>query len=180
MTEEPSQNLAKRREVVLETERLALTELREENASFIVALFTQPSFLKYIGDRGVKDLQTAQAYIREMQVQYEEMGYGNYLVTLKGNSEPIGLSGFVKRDTLPHVDIGFAYLSDYWCKGYAFEGAKELLYFGREIMAFPGIVAITSSENTRSQRLLQKLGMKFDRHVQVRENEEKAMLFVLE
>ncbi|MEH6402794.1 MAG: GNAT family N-acetyltransferase [Sneathiella sp.] len=171
--------LRKNDQNVLETERLVLTELKEENAAFILTLFTQPSFLKFIGARGVQDLQTARAYIVEMQAQYLKMGFGNVLVSLKESREPIGLSGFVKRETLPHVDIGFAYLPEFWGHGYAFEGAKALLHYGQFILEFPDIVAITNPRNIRSQKLLEKLGMKFDRLVQVRKEDEKAMLFTL-
>jgi len=171
--------LRKKNQNVLETERLVLTELRDENAAFILELFTQPSFLKYIGARGVQDLQTARAYILEMQAQYLKLGFGNVLVSLKSGGEPIGLSGFVKREALPHVDIGFAYLQDYWGHGYAFEGAKALLHYGRFILEFPDVVAITNPLNIRSQKLLEKLGMKFDGLVQVRKEEEKTMLYTL-
>ena len=164
---------------VLETERLVLTELKDENAGFILKLFTHPSFLKFIGVRGVGDLQTAQAYILEMRAQYVKTGFGNVLVSLKATGEPIGLSGFVKRESLPHVDIGFAYLPDYWGQGYAFEGAEALLHYGRFILEFPNIVAITNPQNIRSQKLLVKLGMTFDRMVQVRKEEDESMLYIL-
>src|ERR1043166_3210050 len=109
---------------VLETDRLLLRWLNDDDAPFILELLNDPSFIRFIGDKGVRTLDDARNYILNGPVaSYEKFGYGLYATELKDGSVPIGMCGILKRDTLPHPDIGFAFLPRYWNKGYAFESA---------------------------------------------------------
>jgi hypothetical protein len=56
---------------------------------------------------------------------YERVGYGMYVVTLKGSGESIGTCGLIKRDELEDVDIGFAFLPQYRGRGFAFESTRR-------------------------------------------------------
>ncbi len=163
---------------ILKTERLIFAEAAFADASFILDLLTQPSFLKYIGSRGVGDLETARDYIRDLQLQYRINGYGSYVVRLKDQDIPIGISGLIKRDSLEHADIGFAYHPDYWRKGYALEGAEALLQYGRDKLGLDPIIAITSPDNTASQKLLLKLGLVFDRKITMTGKADETWLYV--
>ena len=112
---------------VLETERLVLRRLCSDDAEFILELLNQPSFLRYIGDKGVRNAEDAVQYIQTgPQASYERFGFGLYLVELKETGVSIGMCGLLKRDSLPDVDVGFAFLSDYWLQGYAFESAAAV------------------------------------------------------
>ncbi|HXQ38537.1 MAG TPA: GNAT family N-acetyltransferase, partial [Anaerolineales bacterium] len=107
---------------ILETERLVLRQLSLADAEFILELLNEPSFIQNIGDRGVRTLDDARAYILRVPVKsYEQHGFGLYLVILKESSESIGMCGLIKRDTLEDVDIGYAFLPKFWSKGYAIE-----------------------------------------------------------
>jgi len=87
------------------------------------------------------------------------MGFGLYKVILKQDNSPIGLCGFLQRDFLDHPDIGYAILPKHEGKGYTSEAAKAMLEYGRSTLGFKTILAITSSKNSASQRLLQKIGL---------------------
>ena len=102
--------------IILETERLRLRHLTPDtDAEFILELLNDPSFIRFIGDKGVRDLDAARRYIVDGPVKsYDANGFGLYLAELKTNETPIGICGLVKRDTLPHADIGFAFLPAYW------------------------------------------------------------------
>ena len=103
---------------VVETERLALRRLAPDDAGFIVELLNQPSFLRYIGDKEVRNNTDAVRYIQNGPVaSYERFGFGLYLVALKDTDVPIGICGLLKRDSLPDVDVGFAFLPAYWSRG---------------------------------------------------------------
>src|SRR2546427_4029250 len=120
---------------ILETQRLVLRQLSTDDAEFIVALLNEPSFIRYIGDKGVRNLDDARQYILNGPVDsYERNGFGLYLVELKENAIPIGISGLVRRDTLPDADIGFAFLPAYWSKGYAIESATAVMTYAREVL----------------------------------------------
>jgi RimJ/RimL family protein N-acetyltransferase len=148
---------------ILETDRLVLRRLSAEDAEFILELLNQPSFLRYIGDKGVRTTEDAVRYIQTGPVaSYERFGFGLYLVEMKETKVPIGMCGLLKRDTLPDADVGFAFLPDYWSQGYAFEAASGVMTYGREVLGLRRIVAITSLDNDPSIRLLKKIGMKFE------------------
>jgi len=148
---------------ILETERLVLRRLSSDDAGFILELLNQPSFLRYIGDKGVRTTEDAVRYIQTGPIaSYERFGFGLYLVELKESGVPIGMCGLLKRDTLPDADVGFAFLPDYWSQGYAFEAASGVMSYGREVLGLQRIVAITSLDNDASIRLLEKIGLKFE------------------
>lgn len=149
---------------ILDTERLTLRELTEEDAGFILCLLNEPSFLQFIGDRGVRTVADARDYLLKGPMSsYQRLGFGLYLVELRSARTPIGLCGLIKRETLDDVDIGFAFLPEFWSKGYAFEAAAAVLAFGRDVLGLKRIVAIVSPENERSIGLLSRLGFVFER-----------------
>ena len=167
--------------MVLETERLVLRRLSTHDAEFILQLLNEPSFLRYIGDRGVRDLDGARQYILNGPVaSYGLNGFGLYLVELKENGIPIGISGLVKRETLPDADIGFAFLPAYWSKGYAVESAAAVMNYAREGLGLTHIVAVTSPDNEASARLLGKIGLRFERLIKLSEDGDEVKLFTPE
>lgn len=148
--------------MIIETERLILAEFSEEDAPFIYRLLTMPSWLKYIGDRGIKNENDAKNYIvGKLMPSYNEFGFGFYKVTLKSTNETIGLCGIVKRPTLEHVDVGFGFLEEFGKKGYAYEAAAATMKYAQEDLKISPIVAITVPYNTNSIRLLEKIGLSF-------------------
>ncbi|PYS82101.1 MAG: N-acetyltransferase, partial [Acidobacteria bacterium] len=164
--------------IVLETERLILRKLSTDDAEFVLELLNEPSFLRYIGDRGVRNLEEAKQYIlNRLVTSYERNGFGLYLVELRESRIPIGISGLVKRDTLPDPDIGFAYLPAYWSKGYAVESAAAVMNYAREVLGLTRIVAITSLDNEASAKLLGKIGLRFERLIKLSEDAEEVKLF---
>ena len=163
---------------ILETERLVLRRLSSDDAQFILELLNQPSFLRYIGDKGVRTTEDAVRYIQTGPVaSYERFGFGLYLVELRETAVPIGMCGLLKRDTLPDADVGFAFLPDYWSQGYAFEAASGVMSYGREVLGLRRIVAITSLDNDASIRLLEKLGLRFERLIKLSEDQSEVRLF---
>jgi RimJ/RimL family protein N-acetyltransferase len=149
---------------VLETARLALRWLETNDADFILQLVNEPSWLRFIGDKGIRTVEDARNYIAEGPVaMYRQLGFGLYLVERKESGEPIGICGLIKRDALEDVDLGFAFLPAFWGKGYAFESAAAVMDYGQRTFALPRLLAITSQDNEVSARLLEKLGFHFER-----------------
>jgi RimJ/RimL family protein N-acetyltransferase len=163
---------------VIETERLVLRRLAVDDAEFIVELLNQPSFLRYIGDKEVRNNADAVRYIQAGPLaSYERFGFGLYLVELKETGVPIGICGLLKRDSLPDVDVGFAFLPSYWSQGYAFEAAAAVMTYGRDVLGLRRIVAITSPDNEGSIRLLEKLGLRFERLIKLSADQSEVRLF---
>lgn len=168
------------RVVVLTTERLAIRQLGEADAPFILELLNDSSFIRNIGDRNVRTLDDARAYIRKGPLaSYERHGFGLWLVELKGEGTPIGICGLLKRDVLDAPDIGFAYLPPFQAKGYGYEAAHAVLHHACDALHLPRVVAIVNADNVPSARLLEKLGMRFERMVQVSDNEPPLALFAV-
>jgi RimJ/RimL family protein N-acetyltransferase len=152
-----------------------------DDAEFILRLLNEPSWLHFIGDRGVRTLDDARSYILNGPVaMYARLGFGFYVVELKDDQIPIGICGLVKRDFLDDVDIGYALLPEYWAKGYAYEAASAVMVYGTEALGLKRLIAITSSDNHRSARVLEKLGMRYERMVTYPDSGEVVRLFAIE
>ena len=163
---------------VLETERLILRRLGDEDAPFILELVNDADWLRYIGDKGVRNLDDARAYIRNGPVNmYARFGFGLWRVELKSDSTPIGLCGLIRRDTLPDVDIGFAYLPRYRGQGYAREAARATVAYGANVVGLRRIVAITSPDNVTSGRVLEDVGLRFERMFPIPGEDREVRLY---
>ena len=108
---------------------------------------------------------------------YERFGFGLYVVELKEAGVPLGICGLLKRDTLTDVDVGFAFLPEFWSQGYAFESAAAVLNYGREELGLRRIVAITSPDNDASMRLLEKIGLRFEGLIKLASDQSEVRLF---
>jgi RimJ/RimL family protein N-acetyltransferase len=164
--------------IVLRTERLTLRELDEADADFIVRLLNEPSFLRFIGDRGVRTPSDARRYLLEGPVaSYRRRGFGLYLVELGETHTPLGMCGLIKRDALDDVDIGFAFLPEFWGRGYALESARAVLAHAKEVVKLARVVAIVSPDNERSIAVLGKLGLRFERAITWAEDGSELKLY---
>lgn len=165
---------------ILETERLILRDITETDAEFILELLNQPSFIKYIGDRNVRTVEAAGDYIESRFIKsYRDNNFGFYVVELKEKHLPIGICGFVKRDSLPDADLGFAFLGEFEGKGYGFESASAVLEYGKNSLDLKRLLAITTQNNQSSIKLLEKLGFKFERLIKMPHDAEELKLFSL-
>lgn len=167
--------------IVLETDRLSLRHLTEEDAEFVLGLLNEPSFLRYIGDRGVRTVEQARRYVLDVPVaSYEENGFGLYLVELKETREPLGMCGLVNREGLEDVDIGFAFLPAFWSQGYAFESASAVMSYAGDTLGLQRVIAIASSDNDRSFKLLKKLGLEFETMIRLSEDDPELSLYSID
>jgi ribosomal-protein-alanine N-acetyltransferase len=162
----------------LETSRLILRRLEFDDASFLVSLLNQPSFLANIGDRGVRNPEDACRYMREgPMAMYEKYGFGLWHAARKSDGVGIGMCGLLKRDILPDVDIGYALLPDFWGVGYAFEAANAVLRHGARSFGVSRVIGVVSEGNMASIRVLEKIGMSFERMFPMHENEPPVRLY---
>ena len=122
-------------------------------------LVNDPQWIEFIGDRNVRSEDEAWAYLEKgVLASYERNGFGLYLVERKADRAALGMCGLVKRDTLPHEDLGFAFLPRFRGQGYALEAAAGTLRHARDVLGFRRLLAIATPANVRSAHLLQKLG----------------------
>jgi ribosomal-protein-alanine N-acetyltransferase len=164
--------------MILETDRLRLRELTPDDAEFMLRLLNEPSFIRNIGDRGVRTLEDARAYILNGPVaSYERHGFGLWLIELKESGAPAGVCGLLKRDALEDVDLGYALVPEHWSRGYASEAASAVMSYAAERLGLRRVVAITDAGNQSSVRLLEKLGFRYERMVRMPGDDAELKLF---
>lgn len=165
----------------IETARLSLTELTAADAEFIRGLLNEPSFLRFIGDRGVHTTEDAKRYIRDgPAAMIARHGFGLLRVGLKPQDTPIGICGVLRRDALPDPDLGFSLLPAYWSQGYAFEAAQAALRDARARGVAGRVLAIVAPDNAPSMRLLVRLGFRFERLTRLPDDAAEVCLFASE
>ena len=165
---------------ILETQRLILRRVTVDDAGVILALLNEPSFIRNIGDRGVRTLEDARDYIiNRLIASYENFGFGMYLVVMKDSGSPVGLCGLIRRDGLDDVDIGYAFLQQFWSNGYATESALAVKKYAKNIIGLKRLVAITDPANQGSIRVLEKIGLEFEKMVKLSEDDIELKLYAI-
>lgn len=168
---------------ILETKRLILRYFTLDDAPFMLELLNTPTWLQYIGDRNVHTLEDAENYLRNGSLKsYEEHGFGFYAVIEKAETsdrknQPIGLCGITKRDTLPDVDIGFAFMPNLLSKGFGYEAASATLDYALNTLKISRIIAIVSPDNEKSIGLIKKIGLVFEKMIKSGDENKELMLF---
>ena len=164
--------------MIVETKRLTLREITIEDAAFILRLVNEPSFIANIGDKGVRNLHDAEGFIRDGYWTNQKLpGYGMFLVELKEGTVPIGGCGLLYRNTLDVTDVGFAFLPEYWNRGFAYEAAEAILNYGHSTLGIKRIVGLTTQDNLGSINLLKKLGMDLEKVVKMFDDDPGTVLY---
>lgn len=164
--------------IQIKTERLTLRPFTLNDAEFIVDLVNQPSFIQNIRDVGVRTIADAEKYLENGPIaSYARNGFGLLAVTLNDTGQPIGMCGLIKRDSLEDVDIGYAFLPKFWSRGYALESARAVMNHAKEALGLKRVVAIVDPNNAGSIRVLEKIGMTFERMVKLSEDDIELKLF---
>jgi len=167
--------------IVAQTERLVVRGFEPDDAPFVLALLNDPDWLRHIGDRGVRDLDGARAYLERVPIaSYRARGYGLNCVASRTDGSPLGMCGLVVRESLPEPDLGFAFLPASRGQGYALEAARAVLAHARESLGIARIVAIVSQENPPSRRLLERLGFRREGTIRLPPGDEELLRYVSE
>lgn len=149
--------------IILETDRLLLRQPTMEDASFMLRLVNEPTWLQYIGDRNVHSLEDAKQYLFNGSIKsFTENNFGFGIVVLKESGDLLGMCGLLKRDFLEDVDLGFAFFPEYTRKGYAYEAAAATVIHARDVLGIKSLAAIATQDNLSSIKLLKKLGFEID------------------
>lgn len=174
-------SLPKNENKVYETERLIIRPMSLDDADLIFELYNMPKFIKFIGNRNINSLSDAENYIKSKFLpQFEKLGFGNYLIVLKDGNKKIGGVGIFEREGLEIVDIGFSVLEEFEGKGYMFEAAQKVKSIGMDDFGLKKISAITTKDNFSSQKLIERLGLKFKKTVTLPNDSEELMYFETE
>ncbi len=167
-----------RRFETYETHRLRLKLFDENDADFLFELYNSPSFIKFIGNRNIRNTCDARNYIKERFLpQIKKLGFGNYLIILKESNQKIGAVGIFGREGLDVMDIGFSFLPEFESKGYGYESSKRILQAGFEDFNLENVSAITLEDNIASRKLIEKLGLKFKKIINIPNDPEDLLYY---
>lgn len=165
-------------QILIETERLYLRKFTLDDAPFILELLNTPTWLQFIGDRNVHSIEDAENYLKNGSLKsYQENGFGFYAVIEKTSSKTIGMCGLIKRDSLPDIDIGFAFLPHLISKGFGYEAASATLNYALNTLQIKRIIAIVNPDNEKSIGLIKKIGLHFEKMIKFGDEEKELMLF---
>lgn len=166
--------------LVVETERLRLRRFTADDAPFILRLLNEPSFIKNIADRGVRTVEDAVRYLEEGPIRsYARNGHGLWMVERKDDPVAIGMCGLLRRDAFEDVDLGYAFLPEFWSKGYALESACAVLALGKRALGLSRFIAFVSPGNQGSIRVLEKLGFAPSGRAKLSPETEEAVVYSL-
>ncbi len=151
--------------LTLSTERLDLRPIVLGDAPALYALNSDPEVYRYTGEPPPSSLSEVEQRIAAYP-DYRDYGFGRLACVPRRTSEMIGFCGLKKLPELSgEVDIGFRLARSHWGQGLATEAATEVLRFGFETLELPRIIALVDADNTRSIRVLEKLGLSYERKV---------------
>jgi ribosomal-protein-alanine N-acetyltransferase len=165
----------------IDTSRLCLRWRGVEDAAFIQRLLNDPDWLRFIGDRGIDNLDDASRYIEQgPSAMYRQYGFGLNRVALKRSDRPIGICGLLRREQLDDADLGYAFLPEFRHRGYAHEAACAVLQHGFSELGQQRIAAVVNADNEASLRLLDRLGFRYQRPFEAGAERDPADLYMLE
>lgn len=164
--------------VIAETPRLKIRHFTAADTQFTLQLLNEPSFINNIADREVRNERDALNYLVNGPIKsYRQHGYGLFLVEGCTDGQAMGICGLIYRQALQETDIGFAFLPKFCRQGYATEAAKAVIHYGYNQLNLSRIIGLTHAANVKSINLLSKLGLQYEKTVQLESSPRQVMLF---
>ena len=145
---------------VLETPRLQLRLLDENDTEDAFRILSNPTSMKYYGTAPHKDIEyTRKQYIHLMISRFKYRDAVSFVVTLKENDHYIGHVNLVQFDRVfKFVEIAYIIDPEYWGKGFATEALGRAVEFLQKDVKIHKIRASVFAKNLASKRVLEKLG----------------------
>lgn len=147
---------------ILETKRLILREITVEDAVHAYELNLDPEVIRYTGDVAFASIDEARNFLKNYD-HYQKYGFGRWGVINKADGDFLGWCGLKYTADLNEHDIGFRFFKRHWNKGYATESAKACIDIGFDRFGMTTIVGRAMKDNIGSIRVLEKIGLTFDR-----------------
>ncbi|MBT8233381.1 MAG: GNAT family N-acetyltransferase [Saprospiraceae bacterium] len=148
---------------IIETERLVLREITVDDEEVMFKLHSNPLVQKYTGESVVESLEEMKKAIESRIIDYKKYGYGRWATTMKEGNQFVGWAGLAYLEEFDEIDLGYRFLPEFWGMGIATEVSRAILHYGFETLKLKRIVAIALEENKASFRVMEKVGMEFEK-----------------
>ena len=145
---------------MLRTERLVLRPWRADDAEPFAAMGADPVVMEHFPS--LLDRAQSDAMIGRITAQFDREGWGLWAVEVPGVAPFIGFCGLSRPVFMPVVEVGWRLARAHWGAGYATEAARAAVQFGFGELALAEIVSFTVPGNVRSQRVMERIGMRRD------------------
>lgn len=151
--------------LILETPRILLREMQESDAESFYELNLDKEVIRYTGDVPFASVAEAKIFIQNYSA-YKDFGYGRWIMVYKTSNEVIGFCGLKYHPEDGETDIGFRLRRDHWGIGLATEAAVACMQYGFGKLGLKRIIARAHPENVASIRVVEKLGMLFEKEIE--------------
>jgi RimJ/RimL family protein N-acetyltransferase len=151
----------------LYTERLTLVPLADEHLEFEVELDSDPEVMRYLSGRGLSRSEVEERHRRRVAAAGEVPGLGfwvgfaeSFFVGLWNLGPPHGPD---QPKVAGEADLGYRLLRQQWRRGFASEGARELIDYGFDEVGLNRVFAQTLAVNVGSRATMTAVGLTFAR-----------------
>ena len=162
---------------IIETERLLLRKISQEDKHELFKLHSHPEVQKYTGEPVVTSIVEIEEAIQTRIIDYEKYGYGRWATFLKNDMQFVGWAGLAYLPEFDEIDLGYRFLPEYWGSGLATEASRAILKYGFDKLKLKQIIAIAMKENKASIRVMEKIGMEFDKLAPYEPGSENAVWY---
>jgi RimJ/RimL family protein N-acetyltransferase len=152
--------------VILETERLIVRELVEDDAEAVLAFNGDPEVMRMTHEPLWTDLGETRRRLREYP-DYRAHGYGRWGLWLKDEERIVGFNGLKYLPQLGETDLGYRLCRDCWGRGLATESSLAIVRHGFDVLGLQRILGLVLPTNLASIRVLLKVGMRRDGNVEI-------------
>ena len=149
---------------LLETKRLLLRQITLADTEDMYRLHSHPEVQKYTGEAPIASMEAMEEAIQARVGNYAKYGYGRWATILKDSGEFIGWSGLAYLPEFDEIDVGYRFLPEFWGKGLATEATNAILDYTFDTLQIQRIIAIAMKENKASIRVMEKVGMAFEKY----------------
>lgn len=163
--------------IILETERLILREITLADQEVLFRLHSNPSVQKYTGEAVVRSMEEIEKAVKNRIVNYKKYGYGRWATILKSGKRFVGWAGLAYLPEFDEIDLGYRFFPEYWGIGIATEASEAILEYGFNQLGLEKIVAIAMKENKASIRVMEKVGMEFEKMAPYEPGSEDAVWY---
>ena len=151
--------------LVLETDRLLLREMKLSDAERLYEMECNPNVHKYLWNKPITSIEEVYKYIEMVRDQYVKNEIGRFVVIEKESNELMGWAGLkynteMVNNKVNFYDIGYRLNEKFWGKGYASEASFAWLDYGFNVMKINVIQAAAHADNIGSNKILKKIGLK--------------------
>ncbi|MDY8135415.1 GNAT family N-acetyltransferase [Aquimarina sp. 2201CG5-10] len=148
---------------LIETERLWLREITLDDKEEMFQLHSNSDVQKYTGEPPVESIEVIEQAIQTRINDYKKYGYGRWATFLKNEKQFVGWAGLAYLPEFDEIDLGYRFSSKYWGMGFATEASQAILTYGFDKLKLKRIIAIAMKENKASIKVMEKVGMEFDK-----------------